>query len=65
MLYPSLIRTLRTFEHFAGEGQCNFLEDVTITFTDKNDPKDPNQWEYYWRHTLKTTTPLGLNVEDD
>ena len=41
------------------------LEDVTITFTDKNEPKDPNRWEYYWWQTLKTTIPLDLNVEDD
>ena len=64
-LYPSLIRTLRAFEHFASEGHCSFLENVTITFMDKNDPKDSNRWEHCWRHTLKTTAPLGLNVEGD
>ena len=53
------------FEHFASEGHCSFLEDVTIIFIDKTDPKDPNRREHYWRHTLKTMAPLGLNVEDD
>ena len=53
------------YEHFASEGHCSFLEDVTITFIDKTDPKDPNRREHYWRHTLKTMAPLGLNVEDD
>ena len=53
------------FEHFASEGHCSFLEDVSITFIDKTDPKDPNQREHYWRHTLKTMAPLGLNIEDD
>ena len=54
------------FEHFESEVHSRFLEDVTITFTDKIDPKDPpNRWEHYWRHTLNTMAPLGLNVEDD
>ena len=53
------------FEHFASEGHCSFLEDVTIIFINKTDPKDPNRRKHYWRHTLKTMAPLGLNVEDD
>ena len=53
------------YKHFASEGDCSFLEDVTITFIDKIDPKDPNQWEHYWRHTHNTMAPLGLNVKDD
>ena len=53
------------FEHFASEGHCSFLENVTITFIDKTDPKDPNRQEHYWRHTLKTMAPLGLNAGDD
>lgn len=52
-------------EHFGSESRCKFLEDVTITFTDKTDPKDPKRQEYYWRHTLKTMTPLAMNFEDD
>ena len=52
-------------EYFSSEGHCSFLEDVTITFIDHNDPKDPNQIEHYWRHTLKTMAPLYLNYEDD
>ena len=53
------------YEHFANEGHCSFLEDVTITFINKTDPKDPNRREHYWRHTLKIVAPLGLNVEAD
>ena len=52
------------FEHFVSEGHCSFLEDITITFIDKTNPKDPNRRKQYWRHTLKTMTPLGLNFED-
>ena len=54
-----------SFEHFANEGHCSFLEDITITFINKTDPKDPSRREHYWRHTLKTMAALGLNVEDD
>ena len=53
------------FEHFAGEGRYSFLEDITIIFINKTDPKDLNRREHYCRHTLKTMAPLGLNVEDD
>ena len=52
------------FEYFASEVHCSFLEDATITFIDKTNPEDPNRPEHYWRHTLKTKAPLGLNVED-
>ena len=53
------------FEHFSSEGHKRFLDDVSIIFIDKTDPKDPNKREQYWWHTLKTTVPQGLNVEDD
>ena len=53
------------FQPFAGEVHYSFLEDVTIIFIDKTDPKDPDRWEHYWRHTIKTIAPLGLNVEND
>ena len=45
-------------EHFANEGRCSFLQDVTILFTDKTDPRVPNRREHYWRHTLKTMALL-------
>ena len=53
------------FEHFSSEGHNNFLDDVSVIFIDKTDPKDPNKPEYYWSHTLKTMIPQGLNVEND
>ena len=40
------------FEHFSSEGHNSFLDDVSIIFIDKTDPKDPNNREHYWRHTL-------------
>ena len=52
------------FEHFSSEGHNSFLDDVSIILTDK-DTKDPNKREHYWRHTLKTMAPQGLNVEGD
>ena len=53
------------FEHFSSEGHCGFLDDISIIFIDKTDPKDPNKREHYWQHTLKIMVPQGLNVEDD
>ena len=53
------------FEHFSSEGHNSFLDDVSIIFIDKTDPKDPNKREHYWRHALKIMTPQSLNVEDD
>ena len=37
---------------------------VSITFIDKTDPPDPLRREDYWRQTLKTMVPYGLNIED-
>ena len=53
------------FEHFSSEGHSGFLDDVSIIFTDKTNPRDPNKREYYWQHSLKTIVPQGLNVKDD
>ena len=53
------------FEHFTGEGHSGFLDDVSIIFIDKIDPKDPNKRKHYWRHALKIMTTQSLNAEDD
>ena len=50
------------FEHFSSESHSGFLDDVSIIFIDKADPKGPNKLEHYWRHTLKT---VDLNEEDN
>ena len=52
------------FNHFCISGHCSFLEDVSLTFTDKTDPSDPLKRENYWRSTLKTMAPFGLNIEE-
>ena len=52
------------FEDFSEEGHHSFLEDVSIILIDKTDPSDPLQRENYWRSTLKTMAPWGMNVED-
>ena len=53
------------FEYSYNVGHCSFLEEVNIIFIDKNCFKDPKRCENCWRYTLKTMSPLGLNVEDD
>ena len=52
------------FEHFSEEWHHSFEEDLPITLIDKTDPSNPLQRENYWRSTLKTMAPWGLNVED-
>ena len=54
-----------SFEHFYNEGHCSFFENVTITFIDKTDPKDPKRQEDYWWHILRMMAPIDLNVEND
>ena len=51
------------FEHFSEEGHHSFLEDVSTTLIDKTVPSNPLQKKNYWRSTLKTMVPWGLNVE--
>ena len=53
------------FEHYNSEGHNVFLHDVSVTLIDKTDGKNPIKREHYWRNTLKTLVPHGLNVEDD
>ena len=53
-----------TFLSISEERHHSFLKDVSITMGDKTDPSNPLQRENYWRSTLKTMTPWGLNVED-
>ena len=45
------------FEHFNGDGHSGFLENVSITFTDKTDPSDTGKRENYWIQTFKTMVP--------
>ena len=52
------------FRHFSSPGHNGFLNDVSITFIGKTDPSDPLKREDYWRRTLRTMAPFGLNTED-
>ena len=51
------------FKHFNNMGHNGFLNIVSITFIDKTEGKNPKKRDY-WRRTLKTYSPFGLNVED-
>ena len=46
-------------------GALGFWCDVSVTLIDKTNGENPIKREHYWRHTLKTLAPDGLNVEDD
>ena len=52
------------FRHFSSQGHNGFLNDVSMTFIDKTVPSDPLKREDYWKRTLKTMAPFGLNIED-
>ena len=47
------------------EDHTQLVNDVSIIFIDTTDPTDPLQREQYWRHTLKTLVPDGLNVSEN
>ena len=53
------------YEHFCDREHTGFLNDVLITFTDKTHPTNPLQRENYWKHTLKTFSPYGLNIKEN
>ena len=50
------------FEHFDSEGHAGFFENVSVTFIDKTDSKNPEKRENYWIHNLKTMIPWGFNI---
>ena len=52
-------------EHFCDSEHSGFLSDISITFIDKTDSTNPLQRENYWKHTLKTFAPYGLNIEEN
>ena len=52
------------FKHFSSMDHNGFLNDVSITFINKEDPSAPLKREDYWRRTLKSMAPFGLNIED-
>ena len=41
-----------------------FLMIISVTFIDITDPSDPLKREIFWRETLRTMAPYGLNIED-
>ena len=52
------------FNRFCTSGNCGFLEHVSLTFIGKSNPSDLLKREDYWRSTLKTVAPFGLNIEE-
>ena len=52
------------FRHFRSGEHTGSLENVKIMLIDKTDGQNPKKREDYWRRTLKTYAPFGLNVED-
>ena len=51
------------FRRFSSAGYNGVLNDVSVTFMDKTDLSDPLKGETFWRETLMTMAPYGLNIE--
>ena len=51
------------FKHFNSMGHNGFYNNVSVTHIDKTDGKNFKKREEYWRETLKTYSPFGLDVE--
>ena len=58
------VKQRHLYDHFIEKDHKEFLQDVSITFIDKTDPSDPLKREKYWRDTLKTLAPYGLNISE-
>ena len=52
------------FRHFNSGEHAGFLGNVKITIIDKTNGQNPKKRKDYWRRTLKTYAPFGLNVGD-
>ena len=52
------------YKHFCSSNHNYFISHVSVIFIDKTDPSDPLKRENYWRSTLKTIAPFGLNIEE-
>ena len=51
----------RVSEHFSSNDHNGFLEDCSITLTDKAVRSDPTRRQEYWKRILKTFIHYGLN----
>ena len=51
-------------EHFLGINHNGIVNDCTITFIDKTDPKNPCEREDFGIIKLKTMKPFGLNIQE-
>ena len=52
---------LSLHKHFLRPDHNGLLQDVEISFIDKNDPSDPLKREKFWIDTVETFSPKGLN----
>ena len=52
------------YEHSCSSNHNCFISDVSVTFIDETNPSDPTKREDYWRSTLKTMAPFGLDIEE-
>ena len=63
MIEERLYAERHLYEHFQLLAHTGFLQDTYVTLIDTTDPRAPTKRNDNWIHTLKTKTPMGLNVE--
>ena len=51
-------------QHFCSSNHNCFISYVLVTFIDRTDQSDLLKSEDYWRRTLKTMAPFGLDIEE-
>ena len=65
--YQELVRQMymqqHLREHFSNEGHHSFSDDLSVTLINKTVLPNLLKQENYWRNTVKTVTPEGLNIE--
>ena len=52
------------YERYCSSNHNCFTSDASVTFIGKTDPSDPLKREDYWRSSLKTMAPFGVNFEE-
>ena len=58
------VKQQQLYDHFMLEDHVEFVNDVSIIFIDQTNSTDRLKREKYWKHTLKTLIPNGLNFSE-
>ena len=57
-MYPRTVVSV-----FFNQGHNSFLNNVSVTFSDKKNPSDPPKFKKFWREKLMVMAIYGVNIE--